>query len=667
LDRSAVAKKLATTLEPYLPELLATEPHDPPGMQRSSERHHALTLWERLGPALRANPALHATFKDWSLNGQSDQSRKALNQQLTRLLSQDHNLAADLHQHLHVEGAVPKKEHSTNQGAPPQNETRVALHRRFIRATRVAGPGVLAWMLVLVIAVGWLAVALSRGPGGSEKRLWLVVLLLLDFFLVLRLVSKGRSILQWFFNLTALVTAIAITALLPALLFGRADQIFLLKLLLILILSLFPGWLYLQFVMAKGKSLREEFILNLFRLHIDHYKSLPCPPRDSIFYPQWRRLAGQGTADNSGDNIYLRKLEAAYGKAVAQRSSEERPRGDSLFPVILTTMMLAVGWAAIFQPEIWGNWHIFTGLPPTSQPQVIPVDALNALRFGFAGAYWFILQMLIRRYFQNDLKTDAYISAAARIVVVLLLITVLHAILPARLLPEHENALAFMVGIFPQIGLQAIQNFIALPLKRLIKTLEKKYPLSDLDGLNIWYEARLIEEGIEDMQNLASANLVDVMLHLRVPVERLIDWVDQAHLYLRVSDRGDQSVVQRGWLRTLGIRTATDLENVFLPKEQSQDRRGESRQIRYLTEEEERQQLQKVREMLGHDQAKAVWSILRALDDEINLWHIRQWKAFTTMVERTEWDDKVWQQDSSNAERSEVKVRVGRWYVHRAR
>ena len=52
------------------------------------------------------------------------------------------------------------------------------------------------------------------------------------------------------------------------------------------------------------------------------------------------------------------------------------------------------------------------------------------------------------------------------------------------------------------------------------------------------------------MQSLATANFVDVMLHTRVPVGRLVDWVDQALLYLHL-DR-----IERGWLdRTLSGRT----------------------------------------------------------------------------------------------------------------
>ena len=56
-------------------------------------------------------------------------------------------------------------------------------------------------------------------------------------------------------------------------------------------------------------------------------------------------------------------------------------------------------------------------------------------------------------------------------------------------------------------------------------TLTTEYPLSQLDGINIWYEARLVEENIEDMQNLATANFVDVILHTRVtPASRSGAW-----------------------------------------------------------------------------------------------------------------------------------------------
>ena len=70
------------------------------------------------------------------------------------------------------------------------------------------------------------------------------------------------------------------------------------------------------------------------------------------------------------------------------------------------------------------------------------------------------------------------------------------------------------------------------------------YPLDQLDGFNLWYEARLTEEGVEDMQNLTTMNLVDVILHTRVPPGRLVDWTDQAFLLIHL-ERVDRDELNR--------------------------------------------------------------------------------------------------------------------------
>ena len=162
-----------------------------------------------------------------------------------------------------------------------------------------------------------------------------------------------------------------------------------------------------------------------------------------------------------------------------------------------------------------------------------PASFWDVLKFGFLGAYSFILQMLIRRFFQSDLRPSAYANALLRLIIVLILVAALYQILPQDNL-RSAAVIAFVIGFFPLAGMQAIQRFAATALRVVLPSLNPPYPLNQLDGLSVWYEARLLEEGIEDMQSLATANFVDVILHTRVPVGRLVDWVDQAHLYLRL-------------------------------------------------------------------------------------------------------------------------------------
>lgn len=111
----------------------------------------------------------------------------------------------------------------------------------------------------------------------------------------------------------------------------------------------------------------------------------------------------------------------------------------------------------------------------------------------------------------------------------------------------------------------------------------------------------MLEEGIEDMESLATTNFVDVILHTQVPVGRLVYWVDQAHLYLQmdrmergwferavhgtkdptgptcglskgsVTDKSRAGTRTRTALRQFGIRKATDLLRAFPPDRMDPD------------------------------------------------------------------------------------------------
>ena len=239
---------------------------------------------------------------------------------------------------------------------------------------------------------------------------------------------------------------------------------------------------------------------------------------NSEFYAEWLGDGGALLAHRS--NIYQEKFDAYYGKSVSRSGQREGPpvRVEALFPVFLTTAALAVCWTSV----LWSPRF-------TSDP----ASFWDVLKFGFLGAYSFILQMLIRRFFQSDLRPAAYANALMRLIVVLILIAALYQILPQDN-PQSAAVVAFLIGFFPLAGMQAIQRFTATALRVVVPSLNPPYPLNQIDGLSVWYEARLLEEGIEDMQSLATANLVNVILHTRVPVGRLVDWVDQAHLYLHL-------------------------------------------------------------------------------------------------------------------------------------
>lgn len=363
--------------------------------------------------------------------------------------------------------------------------------------------------------------------------------------------------------------------LVPATALTLSSKVRVLEFVATLILSSLPGFLYVRFVEFRGPSVWSEYVFNLHRLGVeDDSENLP-PTLDDL---RQARRAPDSSSHLAEVNIYTQKFDAHFGTSNRRRweegQQEHRPHErrsvirqlDLLMPILVSTLVIGIGWAIVFaEPEF-----LTGGAPPL----------VEQLRAGFLGSYVFVLQSLVRRYFQNDLKANAYYAITERIIIVPIVIAALSVALPMA--DRVEIVTAFVVGIFPLVGLRAVNSLVSRRLKTTLPSLQSAYPLSDLDGMTIWYETRLLEEGIEDMQSLITANVVDLMLNTRIPVSRIVDWLDQAHLYIhlapveepsssrgarkRVRSRGPSSGHQpsdRELLRRHGIRCATDLEDAF--------------------------------------------------------------------------------------------------------
>jgi hypothetical protein len=102
--------------------------------------------------------------------------------------------------------------------------------------------------------------------------------------------------------------------------------------------------------------------------------------------------------------------------------------------------------------------------------------------------------------------------------------------------------------------------------------------LTTLEDVTIWAEARLQEEGIENVHALATSDLERLVIATPFPSQNLIDWVDQALLRIHATD-----VWHTGFAAS-GIRTATDLVDRCWPDYPKPYRTGQGTMIQNVVD-----------------------------------------------------------------------------------
>ena len=309
----------------------------------------------------------------------------------------------------------------------------------------------------------------------------------------------------------------------------------------VVIASSLPALLYYLFERLKSETLRENFLRDAIRLNPNLY-----------------------TLDEA-DFCYGRLADEVFG-----RKSSQEFLGGLQVSLLVNLALTTLGWSLALMPNV-GQ------LPSTILPyQAVPlliVPGAQPIVYGALGSYFFALNMLFRRYVRSDLGAKAYTHVVVRQLVTVLLVWVVSV--PTHLwanLGDTGKSLllvtCFFIGIVPETALAILQDYLRnnKVLTKRIPSLREDQPLDDLEGVSLYDRARLLEEGIENVENLAHHNFIDLMLRARVPTPRLADLVDQAILYLHLheppkadGEAGDDSALAT--LRRYGIRTATDLEH----------------------------------------------------------------------------------------------------------
>ena len=355
---------------------------------------------------------------------------------------------------------------------------------------------------------------------------------------------------------------------------------------------LLPASLFFLFIATRRESLFNQYATSLDRLGLLRKRQLRVATMDARHYPLETRLmfarrvksyldrfsAVYGTLPAETVNNFIANMQGADD---AQTLNADAVTGElfssfelkTVLPVFGSSALIAMGWIMVLPPypmpplsetlsilaknyvgdEAWYLW--------AAEPVLVPAA------FAFLGAYFFSLQMLIKRFTRRDLGPNAYNAVSMRIILATLGVWVaaqwFH--LADKVPTGHGTVfiLSFAVGAFPLIIWQLVANvlkrlpgaFLALP------NLAGTQPLSRVDGLSVWHEARLDEEDIENVPNLATADIVELMLNTKIAPNRIIDWIDQSMLLMVLPPAPKEGA--QNWIGTVlrnnGIRTASAL------------------------------------------------------------------------------------------------------------
>lgn len=196
----------------------------------------------------------------------------------------------------------------------------------------------------------------------------------------------------------------------------------------------------------------------------------------------------------------------------------------------------------------------------------------QALRYGFLGAYVYCIQLIYRRYTTLDLQPTVYLNCTLTLLASfafnLTAFGIISNLGPGGIGMENGNSsssletgvfaiIAFSLGYFPLLAIRWFEH-ISASIIGIYQMQGSSMALSVIDGMSTFHQTRLRDEGIDNVQNLASAKIEDLLLNTRFTAQQLLDWVDQAILYIHI----DYAYVDT--FRRIGIRAVSDFRDQWV-------------------------------------------------------------------------------------------------------
>jgi hypothetical protein len=231
--------------------------------------------------------------------------------------------------------------------------------------------------------------------------------------------------------------------------------------------------------------------------------------------------------------------------------------GIYVLPVTVFVLVSACGFGLIVQ--LGGDWAIAAKVLLVGLQGGASVDFAAAtgliVAAGFVGAYIWSVNYLILRIANFDLSPLSFLSASAHILLTVFVAWVLRQVVaepaPGGILVAVVLGVAFLSGLYPLLGLHVLIDRLPkwLRIKRTIteaKQIGRSFPLDLIDGIDQSISFRLGELEVREVQNLATANPIEMFVESPYSCGEIIDWMAQAQLLAELGPEGFLLARQHG-------------------------------------------------------------------------------------------------------------------------
>lgn len=228
--------------------------------------------------------------------------------------------------------------------------------------------------------------------------------------------------------------------------------------------------------------------------------------------------------------------------------------GDYCLPLFFVTVFTFLGFYLLFDEN---GKFLLSGIELVQN--TIKEGSKVAIGMAFLGAYVWSIRYIFVRLMTIDLPPGAFYSVGIRMAFAAFVALVFYYFalalpdkilvvpLPNQTLVKMTPVIAFIAGIFPQRALNYMVEYFKFSA-RDSKKRAHELPLDMLEGITAFHKVRLAEIGIDNVQNLVKASLVELMLKTPYKPRQLIDWMVQGRLCIQFKTDVNK-------LREAGVRT----------------------------------------------------------------------------------------------------------------